>query len=224
MVHESWRKSKRFIFVKFHVPGVMKVEVSDLLGFSCTRGTFILPNYPEIMVKDVKKKVQAFQKSKTYPLVSKNGTNQESEPTSSREWHKKPCAESFITIRPQIAKVWPNMVSPWWPKNELIKKMTPLLVVSGKTMLTLWISLKLDNRRPSYDQKGAPWWPKNELSLNLMAPLKPPRKKKLILKISEFYLKKRQNESLSGAHIWESCSPLWPLLNYWVWFIFVIIW
>ena len=115
----------------------MKVEVSDLLGFSCTRGTFILPNYPEIMVKDVKKKVQAYQMSKTYPLVSKNGTNQESEPTSSREWHKKPCAESFITIRPQIAKVWPNMVSPWWPKNELIKKMTPPLVVSGKTMLTL---------------------------------------------------------------------------------------
>ena len=41
-----------------------------------------------------------------------------------------------------------------------------------------------------------------------MAPLKPPRKKKLILKILEFYLKKRQNESFSGAHIWESCSPL----------------
>ena len=101
------------------------------------------------------------------------------------------------------------MVSPWWPKNELIKKMTPPIVVSGKTIFTLWISLKLDNRRPSYDQKGAPWWPINKLSLNLMAPLKPPRKKKLILKILEFYLKKRQNESFSGAHIWESCSPFY---------------
>ena len=106
---------------------------------------------------------QAFQRSKTCPLVTKNWTNQESEPTSSREWHKKPYAESFITIRPQIAKLWPKMVSPWWPKNELIKKMTPPSVVDGKTVLTLWISLDLANRRPSYDQKGAPCWPKNEL-------------------------------------------------------------
>ena len=150
--------------------------------------------------------------------MTKKWTNQESEPSSSCEWHKKPYAESFITIWPQIAKLWPKMVSSWWPKNELIKKMTPLSVVDGKTMLTLWISLKLDNRRPIYDQKGAPWWPKNELSLNLMAPLKLPWKKKLNLKISEFYLKKRQNESLSGAHIWESCSPLWKIAgkNLWI--------
>ena len=39
------------------------------------------------------------------------------------------------------------------------------------------------------------------VTLNLIAPLKLPQKKKLILKISEFYLKKRQNESLSGTHI-----------------------
>ena len=32
--------------------------------------------------------------------------------------------------------------------------------------------------------------------------------KKLILKVSIFYLKKRGNESHSGIHIWESCSPL----------------
>ena len=63
---------------------------------------------------------------KCIPLV----TNQESEPTSSREWHRKPYAESFITIRPQIAKLWPKMVSPWWPRNELIKKNDP--TVSGE--------------------------------------------------------------------------------------------
>ena len=181
--HESWRKLKRLIFVDFHVPGVMKIEenqsvwflwifmypgswklkkikASDFFGFSCT---FILPNYPEMMVNHVKNKVQAFQRSKTCPLVTKKWTNQEFEPISSREWHRKPYAESFITIRPQIAKLWPKMVSPWWPKNELIKKMTPPSVVDGKTVLTLWISLDLANRRPSYDQKGAPWWPKNEL-------------------------------------------------------------
>ncbi len=115
------------------------------------------------MVKHLRNKVQAFQRSKTCPLVTKNWTNQKSEPTSSREWHRKPYAESFITIRPQIAKLWPKMVSPWWPKNELIKKMTPPAVVDGKTMLTLWILLDLANRRPSYDQKAAPWSPKNEL-------------------------------------------------------------
>ena len=114
-----------------------KIEASDFCGFSSTRGTFILPNCPEMMVKQVKNKVQAFQRSKTCPLVTKKWTNQESEPTSSREWHRKPYAESFITIRPQIAKLWPKMVSPWWPKNELIKKMTPPSVVDGKTVLTL---------------------------------------------------------------------------------------
>ena len=181
--HDNWTKLKRLIFVDFQVmkieenrsiwcmwifmyPGswkLEKIEVFDFCEFSCTRGTFILPNCPEMMVNHLKNKVQAFQRSKTCPLVTKNWTNQESEPTSSREWHKKPYAESFITIRPQIAKLWPKMVSPWWPKNELIKKMTPPSVVDGKTVLTLWISLDLTNRRPSYDQKGAPWWPKNEL-------------------------------------------------------------
>ena len=140
-----------------------KIKVSDFGGFSYTQGTFILPNCPEMMVNHIKNKVQAFQRSKTSPLVTKKWTNQEFEPISSREWHRKLYAESFITIRPQIAKLWPKMVSPWWPKNELIKKMTPPAVVDGKTMLTLWISLDLANRRPSYDQKAAPWWPKNEL-------------------------------------------------------------
>ena len=50
---------------------------------------------------------------------------------------KKPYAESFITIRPQRAKLWPKMVFPWWPKNELIKKMTPPSVVDGKIVFTL---------------------------------------------------------------------------------------
>ena len=68
--------------------------------------------------------------------------------------------------------------------------------------------IEIGQQTPKLWPKRCPWWPKNKLSLNLMAPLKPPRKKKLILKILEFYLKKRQNESFSGAHIWESCSPL----------------
>ena len=51
--------------------------------------------------------------------------------------NRKPYAESFITIPPQIAKLWPKMVSPWWPKNELIEKMTPPSVVDGKIVLTL---------------------------------------------------------------------------------------
>ena len=43
------------------------------------------------------------------------------EPISSREWHRKPYAESCITIRPQIAKLWPKMVSPWWQKKTILK-------------------------------------------------------------------------------------------------------
>ena len=146
-VNESWRKLKRLIFVDFHVHGV--------------------PSFYLIAQKwwlnRSKTKYKHFKGKKTCPLVTKKWTNQESEPSSSREWHKKPYAESFITIRPQIAKLWPKMVSPWWPKNEIIKKMTPPSVMDGKTVLTLWISLDLTNRRSSYDQKGAPWWPKNEL-------------------------------------------------------------
>ena len=120
---------------------------------------FILPNCLEMMVNHVKNKVQA----KTCPLVTKKWTNQESEPTICCEWHRKPYAESFITIRPQIAKLWPKMVSPWWPKNELIKKMTPPSVVDGKTVLTLWISLDLANRRPSY---GPKWYPPGGQKMN----------------------------------------------------------
>ena len=99
--HENWIESKRLIFVNFHVPGVMKVEenrsvwflriflypgswklkkieVSDFCGFSCN---FILPDYPEMMVNHIKNNVQAFQRSKTCPLVTKKWTNQNLSPS-----------------------------------------------------------------------------------------------------------------------------------------------
>ena len=142
--HENWKKSKRLIFVDFHVTSFYLITQKWWLITSKT-------------------KYKHFKGQKLVPWWLKKWTNQEVEPINSREWHRKPYAESFITIRPQIAKLWPKMVSPWWPKNELIKKMTPPSVVDGKTVLTLWILLDLANRSPSYDQKGAPWWPKNEL-------------------------------------------------------------
>ena len=63
-------------FVDFHVPGVMKVEEIEMYDFCRFSCTFFLPNYPEIMVKHVKNKVQAIQRSKTCPLVTRNWTNQ----------------------------------------------------------------------------------------------------------------------------------------------------
>ena len=44
---------------------------------------------------------------------------------------------------------------------------------------------------------------------------------KLILKVSYFYLEKRQNESIVGIHIWESCSPFWPIMynNHYAFFL-----
>ena len=161
-----------------------------------------------MMINHVKNKVQAFQRSKTCPLVTKKWFNQEFEPISSREWHRKPYAESFITIQPQIAKLWPKMVIPLVAKKWTNQKNDPTVSREWQNYAYTVNFIEIGQQMPKLWPKRCPWWPKNELFLNLMAPLKPSWKKKLILKISEFYLKKRQNESLSGAHIWESCSPL----------------
>ena len=133
-----------------------KIKVSDFCWFSCTRGTFILPNCPEMMVNHVKNKVQAFQRSKTCPLVTKKWFNQEFEPISSREWHRKPYADSFITIPPQIAKLWPKIVSKCLifvdfhvPSFYLITQKWWL--ITSKTMY-----------KHFKGQKPVPWWPKNE--------------------------------------------------------------
>ena len=175
--HENRRKLKRLTFLKFHLPGVMKIEAYDFFEVSYTRGhenwrklkrlTFLKFHVPGVMKIGENWSIWLFWSFMKIAwsrfLIQKNWTNQESDPTNNPDLQKEAYAESFIKIRPQKAKLWPKMVSPWWPKNELIKKLTPPLVQTGKTKLTLWISIKSDHRCPSYDQKGAPWWPKNEL-------------------------------------------------------------
>ena len=186
----SW-KLKCLIYLDFHVP-----EVPSF--YLITQKSWL---------KTSKRKYKHFKSQKPVPWWPKMEPIKNLSPpvvvsgikTLCWEFNYNPTTDSQGMAQygiPLVAKKWTNQ------KND------PSVSREWQNYAYTVNFIEIGQQTPKLWPKRCPWWPKNKLSLNLMAPLKPPRKKKLILKILEFYLKKHQNESFSGAHIWESCSPL----------------